>query len=33
MRWLSFANVAFHAMKGASPLWENADSDTKIQGL
>ena len=30
MRWISFANVAFHAMKGASPLWKNADSDTKI---
>ena len=30
MRWISFANVAFHAMKGAAPLWKNADSDTKI---
>ncbi len=30
MRWISFANVAFHAMRGAAPLWENADSDTRI---
>ena len=30
MRWESFANVAYHAMRGASPLWEYSDSDTKI---
>ena len=28
-KWESFAEVAFHAMKGALPLWTNAAPDTR----
>ena len=28
-KWESFAEVAFHAMKGALPLWTNASPDTR----